>query len=201
MGYTIPDTNIEIKNKKVIYGYLEEDKLFFQAKFLIKVRNTAIRCLDDNKLKWTAGEIKNIEPVILGQTIKFNENQTMTQIGCEKQAFSIFFENEREITKNDDWEHTGFKISELNDPEKKAKPALCVGVYDRTKDLYMKVFFNKSMNPRNIRLKKYAHFIDNEPYEVGKLSTKYDEKYDDLYVEATIKKPIYGGKYEIDWVL
>lgn len=200
MSYTIPDTNIEIKNKRVIYGYKKPDKLFFQSKFLIKVRNTAIRCLEDNKLRWTAGSIGNIEPLIPGQSIKIDEKLTMTQIGCEKQAFSIRFQDDREITKNDDWEPTGFKIPVLDDPEQKSKTSLCIGVYDRTYDLYMKVFFAEGMNPHGIRLKKYAHFIDNEPYEVEAMPILYDKQYGNSYVEATIKKPIYGGKYEIDWM-
>lgn len=46
---------------------------------------------------------------------------------------------------------------------------------------------------------KYAHFIDEEPYDSIPLDLKHDDENNRYYIEFFIKTPIYGGKYAIDW--
>lgn len=55
------------------------------------------------------------------------------------------------------------------------------------------------MNPLEPRGLKYAHYIDEIPYDTVPLNINFDDEKNMRYVEFSIKYPIYGGKYVIDW--
>jgi len=200
MNFTVPNTNIEIVDKTVNYEYIAIDQLYYECRFKIKVNREPINEFND-KIKWTAGAITKIDPIVRGHIVNLAECPSNSQIILGAQDFTIKFEHNREITNEDEPIVTGFKISDLNDPERKAKPILCVGIYDKTYNLTLRVTFEKTLNPTNIRFLKYSHFNDKSPYEIVCVPLEYDKDTEKRYVQYNIKKPIYGGKYTFDWVL
>lgn len=190
--------NKMILNKEVIYEHIERYKFRFKSSFYIKVvGDEPINCHSEN-LKWTAGFISNIQPIKNNQKIEYDKNPA-TYNYIDKQKFSIIFPNDMKLSKNDKPYKTGFKITELNDDKHVSKPILVVGVYDVTKELTLKVYFNENLNPIYPRGLKYAHFIDDIPYDTVALNKQYDDEKNMHYVEFYVKTPIYGGKYAIDW--
>lgn len=198
LNKTIPDSNIMILDKIVVYEYIERYKYKFQSTFSIKVIGNEPISSHTEMLKWTAGFISNVQPIKSNQEIEYDKNP-LSHNYIDKQKFTILFPNGKKISKNDEPYQTGFKILELNDDKHIAKPILVVGIYNITKNLTLKVYFNEHLNPLEIRGLKYAHYIDEIPYDTIPLKSKYDGEKNAYYVEFNIKNPIYGGKYAIDW--
>lgn len=198
LNKTIPDSNIMILDKTVIYEYTERYKFKFRSEFFIKVIGNKPISEHTEALKWTAGFISNVQPIRKSQKIEYDKNP-LSHNEIDKQKFTIPFPNGKQISKNDEPYKTGFEISELNDDKHIAKPILVIGIYNITKNLTLKVYFNEHLNPLEIRGLKYAHYIDETPYDTVPLEIKYEEEKNMRYVEFNIKNPIYGGKYKIDW--
>lgn len=198
LNKTIPDSNIMILDKIVVYEHSERYKYKFKSTFSIKVIGNEPISSHTEMLKWSAGFISNVQPVKNNQEIEYDKNP-LSHNYIDKQKFTIQFPNGKKISKNDEPYKTGFKILELNDDKHIAKPVLVVGIYNITKNLTLKVYFNEHLNPLETRGLKYAHYIDEIPYDTISLKIKYDDEKNMHYVEFNIKNPIYGGKYAIDW--
>lgn len=198
LNKTVPNSNIMILDKEVIYEHKERYKFKFKSSFFIKVIGNEPINSHKELLKWTAGFISNVQPIRNNQSIEFDKNP-LSHNFIDKQTFIIKFPNGMMLSKNDEPYKTGFKILDLDDNEQKSKPILVVGVYNITKNLTLKVLFNENLHPIDPRGLKYAHFIDEIPYDTVKLELKYDDEKYMHYVEFKINSPIYGGKYAIDW--
>lgn len=198
LNKTIPNSNIMIIDKEVIYEHTERYKFKFRSSFFIKVIGDEPIDRHHELLKWTAGFISNVDPLRSNQIIEYDKNP-LSHNYIDKQKFTILFPNSMKLSKNDDPYKTGFKIDELIDEKHISKPILVVGIYNITKNLTLKVYFNENLNPLDPRGLKYAHFIDEAPYDTIKLPKKFDDDKNMHYVEFKIKNPIYGGKYVIDW--
>ena len=198
LNKTVSNQNIEILNKTVVYEHVERHRYKFQSIFSINVvGNTPINSHLE-RLKWSAGFISEVAAIKNNQKIVYDKNP-LSYNQIEKQCFNIVFPDGKTISKNDEPYKTGFKISDLYDEKRIAKPILVVGIYNITKNLTLKVSFPESLHPIEIRGLKYAHFIDEEPYDSIPLDLKHDDENNKYYVEFFIKTPIYGGKYAIDW--
>lgn len=200
LNKTVPKCNIEIYDKNVTYECKENDTYSFVSSFFIKVIGDVPINSYKDRIKWTAGTIENIFPIVKGQKIKFDEEPEAHKL-IDKQEFVISFENNKNITKSDAPYKVGFKIPNLIDKQHIAKSMLSVGIYNVTKNLTLRVEFNKKMHPIKVRGLKYAHFIDKIPYDTMELEVNYDDIHDKKYVEFPISTPIYGGLYSIDWEL
>lgn len=198
LNKTVSNQNIEILDKTVVYEHVERYRYKFQSVFSINVvGNTPINSHLE-RLKWSAGFISEVIAVKRNQRIEYDKNP-LSYNQIDKQIFNIVFPDGKTISKNDEPYKTGFKILDLYDEKHIAKPVLVVGIYNITKNLTLKVSFPESLHPIEIRGLKYAHFIDEEPYDSTPLDLKHDDENNKYYVEFTIKTPIYGGKYAIDW--
>lgn len=198
LNKSIPSSNIMIQDKTVIYEHVKRYKYNFISSFSIKVIGNEPIDSHTEMLKWTAGFISNVQPIKSNQKIEYDKNP-LSHNFIDKQKFTILFPNGKKISKNDEPYKTGFKILELNDEKHISKPILVIGIYNITKNLTLKVYYNGSLNPLEIRGLKYAHYIDEVPYDTTPLELRYDEEKNMNYVEFNIKNPIYGGKYAIDW--
>ena len=198
LNKTVSNPNIEIHDKTVRYEHIERHKYQFQSNFSIKVVGNTPISSHEEKLKWTAGYISEVKPTQPNHKIEYDKNP-LSHNDIDKQNFKIIFPNGKQISKNDEPYKIGFKISNLVDVKQIAKPILVVGIYNVTKNLTLKVYFNELLHPIEIRGLKFAHFIDNEPYDSVSLELKHDDENNKNYVEFFIKTPIYGGKYAIDW--
>ncbi len=200
MNKTVPKPNIEILDKTVTYVCKQDDKYDFNSVFSINVVGDSPICTYEDRIKWSAGVINHIEPIIPGQTIAFSDKPE-SHSRIDKQEFIIKFDNYRCISKTDIPYKTGFAIKNLEDENHVAKPMLGVGIYHVTRNLTLRVEFDKRMHPTIIRGLKYAHFIDKSPYDTDTLELLTDDSRGIKYVEFSIKNPIYGGLYAIDWKL
>lgn len=198
LNKTVSNQNIEIIDKTVRYEHIERYKFKFQSVFSIKViGNTPINTHTES-LKWSAGFISEVIATQPNHRINYDKDCSLYN-HMDKQIFNIIFPNGKTISKNDAPYKTGFKILNLVDEKRISKPILVVGIYNVTKNLTLKVYFNENLHPIEIRGLKYAHFIDEEPYDSVSLDLKHDDENNKYYVEFKIKTPIYGGKYAIDW--
>lgn len=197
LNKTVPNSNIKICDKKVVYTHLDRYSFKFRSSFYIKVTgDNPINCHEES-LKWTAGIISNILPLMRGQKIEYINKDSYNFI--DKQKFTIKFPNDKKISKNDEPYKTGFKTEKLIDINHTSKPILQVGVYNITTNLTLRVEFNENLNPCELRGIKYAHFIDENSYDTIPLNIEHDVEKGIKFVEFSIKNPIYGGKYSIDW--
>lgn len=198
LNKTVSSQNIEILDKTVVYEHLERYRFKFQSLFSINVvGNTPINSHLE-RLKWSAGFIPEVVAVKQNQKIEYDKDP-LSYNQIEKQNINIIFPNGKTISKNDEPYRTGFKILNLYDEKHISKPILVVGIYNITKNLTLKVYFPENLYPIEIRGLKYAHFIDEEPYDSIPLKLQHDDGNNKYYVEFFIKTPIYGGKYAIDW--
>lgn len=198
LNKTVSSQNIEILDKTVVYEHLERYRFKFQSLFSINVvGNTPINSHLE-RLKWSAGFIPEVVAVKQNQKIEYDKDP-LSYNQIEKQNINIIFPNGKTISKNDEPYRTGFKILNLYDEKHISKPILVVGIYNITKNLTLKVYFPENLYPIEIRGLKYAHFIDEEPYDSIPLKLQHDDENNKYYVEFFIKTPIYGGKYAIDW--
>lgn len=198
LNKTVSSQNIEILDKTVVYEHLERYRFKFQSLFSINVvGNTPINSHLE-RLKWSAGFIPEVVAVKQNQKIEYDKDP-LSYNQIEKQNINIIFPNGKTISKNDEPYRTGFKILNLYDEKHISKPILVVGIYNITKNLTLKVYFPENLSPIEIRGLKYAHFIDEEPYDSIPLKLQHDDENNKYYVEFFIKTPIYGGKYAIDW--
>lgn len=198
LNKTVSNQNIEIRDKVVRYEHIERYKFKFQSIFSIKVIGDTPINTHTEKLKWTAGFISDVLATQPNHHIEYDKNP-LSYNHIDKQNFNIIFPNGKTISKNDEPYKTGFKILNLVDDKHIAKPILVVGIYNVTKNLTLKVCFCENLHPIEIRGLKFAHFIDEEPYDSVPLDLKHDDENNNYYVEFNIKTPIYGGKYAIDW--
>ncbi len=198
LNKTVPNSNVVILDKIVTYEHVERHKYNFVSSYRIKViGEESINSFPD-MVKWTAGPITEVSAIQANQTIEYDESFTTSSM-IEKQRFTIKFPNGKKISKNDEPYRSGFKVSNLEDIQHKAKSILSVGIYDVTKGLVLKVYFEQHLHPQEIRGLKYAHFIDKIPYDTEPLKLETDRESSRQYVEFIIPTPIYGGKYEVDW--
>ncbi len=198
LNKTASSQNIEIRDKIVRYEHIERYKFMFQSIFSIKVTGDTPINAHTEKLKWTAGFISDVIPTQPSHRIEYDKDP-LSYNHIDKQIFKIVFPNGKTISKNDAPYKTGFKILNLEDDKHIAKPILVVGIYNVTTNLTLKVFFCEDLHPIEIRGLKYAHFIDEDPYDSIPLDLMHDDENNKNYVEFNIKRPIYGGKYAIDW--
>ncbi len=196
LNKTVPNSNVKIIDKKVIYTHEERYKFSFESSYYVKVIGDVPIDRFEEQMKWTAGFVENIKPLNGNEEIEY-DTTPLSHIDIEKQRFNIKFP--LWLNKDDEPYKTGFKIEELNDEKHISKPILQSGVYHITNKLILIVYFNETLNPILIRGLKYAHLIDKSPYDTEKLEIKYDENKCMNYVEFKVKNPIYGGKYAIEW--
>lgn len=196
LNKTIPNNNIIILDKKVIYEHVERHEYKFRSSFKIKVIGDEPVKEKEECIKWSARYIDDIYPCEGNHKIERIENNFICN-GMDRQFFKIVFPHS--LSKNDEPYKTGFKVLNLIDDKHIAKPMLVVSIYDITKNLTLKVYFKSDLNPIRPRGLKYAHFIDKIPYDTIPLEKKYDDEKEMHYVEFFVKNPIYGGKYAIDW--
>ncbi len=117
------------------------------------------------------------------------------------QRLEVVFNN-KVYNKSDLLIKTGFSYSDNTDPKQQLSGRLVVGVFDITEILSLKVYFPTSLNLHSIRKLEYIHFTDEEHYRcILEKYPEYDTSSCRYFIKYSIPKPIYGGKYVIEWGL
>jgi hypothetical protein len=192
MNLTAPDKLCEIVSKNLVYEYISMTEMSFTNEFYVKPLHDGLDSFSD-KYKWTGSESVVPEPLVPTHKIEPVENNTRNGF----QRYKIIFGNKC-YNKHDRPLKTGIIIRNMRDTEKVACPYLSTGIYDKTKNLSLEVCFPLSLNPTNIRKLEYIHYTDEEHYRcINENSPEIvgNKK----VIRWEIKKPIYGGKYVIDW--
>ena len=192
MNFTAPNKVYKLINKTVTYEFLARDKMRHEKTFKIKVLHDGFNHMLD-KYTWTGKQELVAEPIIQNQKVEpVDRKFGMQRVRISYKDYKIFSKNEKV--------EMGFKIENMEDKEKNSSLHLSSGIYEITDFLILKVIFNKDLSPKNIRKLEYIHYTDDEHYKCEKLSNAtLDESQNKKIIEWQIKKPIYGGKYIIDW--
>lgn len=111
--------------------------------------------------------------------------------------FKLSFKDRRTYHRGDAVPTMKLKIENIVDNGKTSSLHLSSGVYEKTDVLVLRVRFKCGIGVTDIRKLTYIHYTDHEYYssEEGKLCCcgEYCE------ILWSVKKPIYGGKYVIEW--
>lgn len=165
-----------IASIKVLKGYFEGLPLFY---------------------KWTGDDKVNAKCISAGQKLEIRDDDF--QDGMQH-YFLKASNNACSFSKKDTVPELGYITEVMNDTKNKSLPYLSKGVANITDTLILKVIFSHDVNPKNIRLITYIHYCDVKHFvsEDATLRLMDDGR---KYVEWTVKKPIYGGKYMISWII
>jgi hypothetical protein len=192
MNLTVPDKLCEITSKSIVYEYLSMTEMRFKNEFYIKPLHDGLDSFSD-KYKWTGSEPVEPEPLVPTHRIE----PVGSTSGFER--YKIIFGNKC-YNKHDGPLKTGIFIESMRDTDQTACPYLSTGIYDKTRNLSLEVCFPMNLNPTNIRKLEYIHYTDEEHYRCVRENSP--EIADNRkIIKWIIKKPIYGGKYVIDWEL
>jgi hypothetical protein len=192
MNLTAPDKLCEITSKSLVYEYHSMTEMSFKNEFYVKPLHDGCDAFSD-KYKWTGTEPVDPEPLVATHRIEYIDNNTRNGFN----RYKIVFGNKC-YNKHDGPLKTGIIIKNMRDTDKVACPYLSTGIYEKTKNLTMEVCFPLNLNPTNIRKLEYIHYTDEEHYRC--ISQNSPEIADGKKViRWEIKKPIFGGKYMIDW--
>lgn len=186
------------RDKVIEYTYIDRETLTLRVDYKVKLISSSCKEIPD-KLKWSAGSVDEISSVVPGQEIICVEDGKRDDIQAHLGYQDFLIKLPKVYTKGEAPFSTGFKCDALHDPQHKAKTCLIAGIYQKTNRITLRVRFSKSLNVINIRKLKFADFLDSEHYDCETGELKLDEKQEFHYVEFSIKRPILGGKYAIDW--
>lgn len=190
MNMTAPDKLCEIVSKNLVYEYLSMTEMSFKNEFYVKPLHDGLDSFSD-KYKWTGSESVMPEPLVNTHRIELVDSIN----GFDR--YKIIFGNKC-YNKHDGPLKTGIILKNMRDTDKTACPYLSTGIYDKTKNLTLQVCFPMNLNPTNIRKLEYIHYTDEEHYRC--INENSPEIIDNRKIISwNIKKPIFGGKYVIDW--
>lgn len=198
-GLLCPKNSYECRNKVAEYTYLSREEMALQVTYEVKFISGTHRSITD-RLKWSAGLADQISSVVPGQEItplgEEEKDDILLQLGY--QNFKIKLSN-NPLSREDSPVSTGYRCDGLYDPEHKALTCFVTGVPQKINRLTLRVRFDMSLKVSNIRKLKYARYLDSIPYDITRCKPEIDEAREFQYVEFTIKHPVPGGKYAIDW--
>lgn len=190
MNLTAPDKLCEIVTKNIVYEYVSLTEMRFKNEIYVKPLHDGLDSFAD-KYRWTGSDPVAAEPLVPTHRI-----ERMNSInGFER--YKIIF-GDKCYNKHDGPVKTGIQIGDMTDTNQTACPFLSTGVYDKTKKMTLQVCFPLGLNPTNIRKLEYIHYTDEEHYRC--INENSPEIIDGKkIIKWEIKKPIFGGKYVIDW--
>lgn len=193
-----PQRDWEEKDKVIEYIYLDRETMAFVNECTIKIVGGPYREIP-GKFKWSVGEVEEVSATVTGQKIIPFPDAKKDDIQAHLGYQDFFIKLPKTYYKRDRPFPIGFRCDRLHDPERKATTCLIAGIYRKTNRITMRLKFDKSLNVINIRKLKFADFLDVEPYDCETSELKLDETQRFHYVEFTIRHPIVGAKYAIDW--
>ncbi|NCA80143.1 MAG: hypothetical protein EOM76_08170 [Sphingobacteriia bacterium] len=193
MDLTAPNKTYKITNKFVTYEFLSRTSMQFKNEFYVKPLHDGVDNIVD-KYKWSVNQELHILPITQGHDVQKMDMDSVFGY----QQYRIFFN--RSYNKEDKPIRTGIVIEDMHDVEKKSLLHLGTGIYDITSTLTLKIIFNSSLQPINIRELEYIHYTDEQHYYCKRIhQAELNEQTGNKEINWVIKHPIYGGKYMIEW--
>lgn len=194
LNLTAPAKSYKLLSKEVIYEFSSRTKMRHEKIFEVKVINTSFRGIND-KYKWTGDHELTVETddpqhfKVVPQGSKFGLNR-----------YNIEVKDGRTYSKGDKLTIKSL-IRDIDDPNKKSSLHLSTGIYEKTERLKMRVVFDNSLCPQNARKLEYIHYNDDVHYRAYPAELQLTEGGTKKCYEWDIDKPLFGGKYMIEWEL
>lgn len=193
MNCTCPDKPYKLKKKEIIYEFKSREEMRLEKNFDPVILHDGFTGVYD-KFKWTGeGELtpKAKRPAV-HKIEPLEEKYGMKR-------YQIKYNGEHNYSKGDDVDTFSVVIEDIKDPNHKSAQRLLSGVFEITDCIELHLIFNKDLKPKNIRKLEYIHYSDDEHYKCENTNYIFNDETDKKEVIWTINKPIYGGKYVIDW--
>lgn len=194
MNCTCPDKTYKLKKKEIIYEFKSREEMRLEKNFDAVVLHDGFTGVYD-KFKWTGD----------GDLIPQPKRPALHKIEMLEEKYGmkryqIKFKDEQNYSKGDDVDTIGMVIENIQDKQHKSSLRLLSGVFEITDCLELHLIFDKDLKPKNIRELEYIHYSDDEHYRCENVNYVFNDSTEKKEVIWTINKPIYGGKYVIDWV-
>lgn len=193
LNYTAPSKNYKLTEKEVIYEFLSKREMRLEKNFSVCVQESGFRAVYD-KYKWTG------DAVLLPES-KDKEHYEFIPMGAKfgLNRYRLEWLGDRRYSKGTPLK-MGMIIGDINDPNEKASPHLSSGVYERTDRLVLRVIFASELSPINARKLEFSHYTDDDHINSEGIELQVlREDNRKRYYEWVIDKPLYGGKYLIEW--
>ncbi len=193
LNLTVPaKLNYEMIQKKCIYTFESRTQMSFQKTYKPRVIRGSFTGLEDN-FAWTGTRDLSMKPTcpIPGQVYRYIDQE------FGPYHYEIRFKNNRSFHKGEDVPQMELVIDKIEDLNGSAFPHLSSGVTEKTDELVLEVRFKKDIEVCDIRKLTYLHYTDRE-HEISEVASLQQDG-DYMVVTWPIRKPVYGGKYVIEW--
>ncbi len=192
MNLTAPDQPYKLNHKTVVYEFFSRHEMYHEKIFEGVALHNGVDHIDD-KYKWTGNNTCVVEPLFPGQSIEILDNK------YGMQNYRINNYDKKRVCRGQEIK-MGMKIQGLVDPNGTSSLHLSSGVYEITDKLTLRVVFDNTLKPHNIRKVEYLHYTDDNHFKCSdNVEYDYDTLNDKKFVEWTIEHPVFGGRYVIDW--
>lgn len=190
LSLTAPSKSYKLTEKEVIYEFISRTQMRHEKNFNVKILHTSFQGIDD-KYRWTGDSL--LKPVPKDQK-HFKINMLGAKFGLIRYYVEVL--GDKKYSKNNS-EKIGVVFEDIKDPDKKSSLHLSTGIFEKTDCLKLAILFDPSLRPINGRRLEYIHYTDDVHYTSDNIEPEYKDG--KLCYVWTIKKPLYGGKYMIEW--
>ena len=197
MNLIAPSTPYKLKEWRVNYEYLSSEDMCFWAEYTVKAKQIGVNHIHV-RYNWS-GESKDhrVKPEpIKGSSFDTNR---IEYVGKEYgySYYKIF--SDREHNKRDKPFKLGARIRMHKEKDQEISHHLLTSISMVTDVLIMRVILPPDIYPEQIRKVEFAHSSDFFHWHSEEnVQAERDEKTNKWIIEWRVK-PIYGGKYIIDW--
>ena len=190
LNLTAPSKSYKFTKKEVVYEFKTRTAMRHEKNFSVKVLHPSFSGISD-KYKWTGEGRLNI----CSKDPKHYSLQPLrAKFGLER--YRLVPVGDKRYSAGESIE-MGAVIEDISDPNSASSLHLSSGIYEKTDCLVLKVLFTPTLQPVNARKLEYIHYIDDDHYRAEAcMPTLEGEK---KCLEWVIEKPLYGGKYMIEW--
>ena len=194
--WSAPKKPIYFLKKSMEYRFETRTKLSFRKEFEVVAKQKNVRDLPD---RYTWSKDRNMPCRIEA----LNPNDTIVPEGIAEYWHEYTIQFSRNLEKNKPYQ-TGIIMPELIDDEKKSQLFLSSGIYEPTKELYMKVVIQSPLRFKkgSAKLLVYHTYFARYPSKEYPLEIKaYNNGANDtgFYIEHRGLYPITGACYKITW--
>jgi hypothetical protein len=186
---TVPKTQYILKNKEVIYTFVDRTHMTLSKKFSIQSRVEALREFCDMYM-WS----KDYQPCVIES--KNDDTITNQEAEAHWQLYCIRFD--RFYGKNET-HNTEIFMPTLHDPDKKSLLFLSTGIFEPTKATTLQVVINNPLKfaKGSTTCSVYHYYHGRAPDHVFPLKPK--EINGGYVIEFTIQYPMKNARYKLDW--
>lgn len=167
------------------YEFLSRTEMYHEKKYKIQSK---INDLQELNTRFGWSKEKDLTPIPI-----INSHSIAKTWKSDKMIyFTILFD--RHYRKNEVLT-TGFKLTNLEDPNKESQLYLSTGIFEKTKLVRLILKFEKTLIPKNIEIKIYKKYFDLSP--IFHESLEYDFENREVVFEHDY--PLKLSKYMITW--